>query len=678
MKYILLFLVLFNIALFPKEKKSIYVYKILTKNTKDPNFESKFRNKMTGILLKDFSDYNLMDDDSIAGLKAKLEKSKMFGCNEEACMREISRSLNADEVITGTIEENNGKFKYSFKNSARVKKGEENLSIKSLADGEFYLNQWEYFTGEIVRKLMNPSYAMNYKDAPLYENLDDFNYITVKDLKEIKLPEIKGTTLDIAKLVKDTLANGDAAYQKKDFLLSLLGFRDARDTLNDYLNRNPEDKKKVGNMATDIQNRIYMVGDAMFAERLGELETYYKENSPMSLKAVKKSKGLDGWLYLFDDYRKTLEEGERNPVTEKRIAKRSVELAEKRYRLLMEEEEKSGDEKLALGKYDSAISYYEDALEIVKNSQGLLGERERSSLAKKLADAKARRWNPEMESVYAGIDKKLDKLWKEDKFEEYLNLVNRIFNELKMIKNKGGSNEEVERKILEKYQFYDKNINNARADYLARKYNPEMVLLYEKSVIELKQLWKEEKFEDYLNFVNTSINKMYELMKQGGNREDLYVKIWKRKYFYDKNITSAKAKYLARKWNPEMEEMFTKIEKKSEELWKEAEYADYIDYLKDNLIKLTELRAKGGDKEELITAITTKINQYPERLKNEEKIIQDRIAVYKDASLVDDSYYEKVEKEQRKEINRFREAQVASLPESFKTKAVLLFPSKKG
>ncbi|NBU98071.1 MAG: hypothetical protein EBS19_07650 [Spirochaetia bacterium] len=570
MKYILLFLVLFNIALFPKEKKSIYVYKILTKNTKDPNFESKFRNKMTGILLKDFSDYNLMDDDSIAGLKAKLEKSKMFGCNEEACMREISRSLNADEVITGTIEENNGKFKYSFKNSARVKKGEENLSIKSLADGEFYLNQWEYFTGEIVRKLMNPSYAMNYKDAPLYENLDDFNYITVKDLKEIKLPEIKGTTLDIAKLVKDTLANGDAAYQKKDFLLSLLGFRDARDTLNDYLNRNPEDKKKVGNMATDIQNRIYMVGDAMFAERLGELETYYKENSPMSLKAVKKSKGLDGWLYLFDDYRKTLEEGERNPVTEKRIAKRSVELAEKRYRLLMEEEEKSGDEKLALGKYDSAISYYEDALDIVKKSQGLLGEKESSNLAKKLADAKARRWNPEMESVYAGIDKKLDKLWKEDKFEEYLNLVNRIFNELKMIKNKGGSNEEVERKILEKYQFYDKNINNARADYLARKYNPEMVLLYEKSVIELKQLWKEEKFEDYLNFVNTSINKMYELMKQGGNREDLYVKIWKRKYFYDKNITSAKAKYLARKWNPEMEEMFAKIEKKSEELWKEA------------------------------------------------------------------------------------------------------------
>jgi len=515
MKYFLIFLVLFNIALFPKEKKSIYVYKILTKNTKDPNFESKFRNKMTEILLKDFSDYNLMDDDSIAGLKAKLEKSKMFGCNEEACMREISRSLNADEVITGSIEENNGKFKYSFKNSARVKKGEENLSIKSLSDGEFYLNQWEYFTGEIVRKLMNPSYTMNYKDAPLFENLDDFNYTTVKDLKEIKLPEIKGNTLDIVKRLKEvTIADADTAYQKKDYLLSLNGFRDARDALNSL---SPEDKIKAGNMATDIQNRIYMVGDAMYAERLGELEMYYKENSPMSLKAVKKSKGLDGWLYLFTDYSKTLEEGERNPVTEKRIAKRSVELAERRYRLLMEEEEKSGDEKLALGKYDSAISYYEDALDIIKNSQGILGEKESSSLAKKLADAKAGRWNPEMDKQYA------------------------------------------------------------------------------------------------------------------------------------------------------------EIEKKSEELWKDGEYADYIEYLREKVSKLEELKAKGGNKVELISNTTAKVNQYPERLKAEEKSISNKISLYSDAAKVDESYIKKLEREKEKDTFLKKEIFEKELPASFTTKSGIKF-----
>ena len=456
MKYFLLILVLFNFALYSKEKKSIYVYKILTKNTKDPNFESKFRTKMTGILLKDFSDYNLMDDDSIAGLKAKLEKSKMFGCNEEACMREISRSLNADEVITGTIEENNGKFKYSFKNSSRVKKGEENLSIKSLADGEFYLNQWEYFTGEIVRKLMNPSYAMNYKDAPLYENLDDFNYTTVKDLKEIKLPEIKGNTLDIVKRLKEvTIADADTAYQKKDYLLALNGFRDARDALASL---SPEDKNKAGNMATDIQNRIYMAGDAMFAERLGELETYYKENSPMSLKAVKKSKGLDGWLYLYTDYRKTLEEGERNPVMEKRIAKRVVELAGWRF-------------------------------------------------------------------------------------------------------------------------------------------------------------------------------------------------------------------------NPEMESVFLEVENKSEEFWRKGEYAEYIDYLKEKLTQLKEFQSRGGTRDVYVTSLTSKINQYAERLKAEEKSISNKISLYTDASVADTSYNKKIELEKIKEDLARKvnfELQV-NLPETFTTKTGIKF-----
>jgi len=259
------------------------------------------------------------------------------------------------------------------------------------------------------------------------------------------------------------------------------------------------------------------VGDAMFAVRLGELETYYKENSPMSLKAVKKSKGLDGWLYLFNNYRKTLEEGERNPVTERRIAKRSVELAERRYRLLMEEEEKSGDEKLAKGKYDSAISYYNNALDIVKNSLGILGEKESSSLEKKLTDAKARRWNPEMESVYA------------------------------------------------------------------------------------------------------------------------------------------------------------KAEKKSEELWKDGKYADYIEYLSEKVKDLEELKAKGGNKVDLISNTTAKVNQYAERLKAEEKSISNKISLYSDAAKVDVSYTKKLDREKEKDTFLKKEIFEKELPASFTTKSGIKF-----
>ena len=346
---------------------------------------------------------------------------------------------------------------------------------------------------------MNPSYAMNYKDAPLFENLDDFNYTTIKDLKEIKLPEIKGTTLDIAKLVKDTIANGDAAYQKKDYLLALNSFRDARDTLASI---SSDERKKTGNLGDEVQNRIYLAGDALFGIKLNELDMYYKENSPMSLKAINKGKGLEGWKSLYGEYGKELREGERNPNTEKRIVKNINELSERKFRFLMEEEERSGDEKLAKGKYDSAISYYEDALEIVRKSDGALGEKERSQLNKKLEDARAKRWNPEMEELYA------------------------------------------------------------------------------------------------------------------------------------------------------------KIEKKSEELWKDGEYPDYIDYLKEKVNKLNDIKDKGGTRSELVTSIINKINKYGERLKAEQKLISERISLYGDAARVDESYNKKIERERDKEV--LREAQLRS------------------
>jgi tetratricopeptide (TPR) repeat protein len=285
----------------------------------------------------------------------------------------------------------------------------------------------------------------------LFENLDDFNYTTIKDLKEIKLPEIKGTTLDIAKLVKDTISNGDAAYQKKDYLLALNSFRDARDTLASI---SSEERKKTGNLGDEVQNRIYLAGDALFGVKLNELDMYYKENSPMSLKAINRGRGLEGWKSLYGEYGKELKEGERNPKTEKRIVKNINELSERKFRFLMEEEERSGDEKLAKGKYDSAISYYEDALEIVRNSEGALGEKESTSLKKKLADARAKRWNTEMEELYAKIEKKSEELWKDGEYPDYIEYLKEKVNKLNDLKDKGGTKSELVTSITNKINKY--------------------------------------------------------------------------------------------------------------------------------------------------------------------------------------------------------------------------------
>jgi hypothetical protein len=209
-----------------------------------------------------------------------------------------------------------------------------------------------------------------------------------------------------------------------------------------------------------------------------------------------------------------------------------------------------------------------------------LGEKESLPIKKKLADARAKRWNPEMEELYARTEKKLDKLWKEDKFDEYLETVNSSTNELEILKSKGGDRGDILNKIREKKLFYDKNKNLAESDYLARK------------------------------------------------------------------------------WNPEMEELYAKIEKKSEELWKDGEYPDYIDYLRDKVNKLNDLKDKGGTKSELVTSIRNKINKYGERLKAEQKLISERISLFGDAARVDESFNKKIERERDKEI--LREAQLRS------------------
>jgi hypothetical protein len=129
----------------------------------------------------------------------------------------------------------------------------------------------------------------------------------------------------------------------------------------------------------------------------------------------------------------------------------------------------------------------------------------------------------------------------------------------------------------------------------------------------------------------------------------------------------------AGRWNPEMDKQYAEIEKKSEELWKDGEYADYIEYLREKVSKLEELKAKGGKKVEMISNTTAKVNQYAERLKAEEKSISNKISLYSDAAKVDESYTKKLEREKEKDTFLKKELPIASLPESFTTKSGLIF-----
>ena len=143
----------------------------------------------------------------------------------------------------------------------------------------------------------------------------------------------------------------------------------------------------------------------------------------------------------------------------------------------------------------------------------------------------------------------------------------------------------------------------------------------------------------------------------------------KEKSVLGKKLVEAKAK----RWNPEMESVYGKIEKKSEDLWKDGEYENYIDYLKEKLNELAEITKKGGTKSELVTSITSKINQYAERLKAEERSISNKISLYTDASVADMSYNKKIEREKERLGLSKKEILELELPETFTTKTGIKF-----
>ena len=87
-----------------KEKKSLYVYKILLKDVKDPNLEARFRSRLTEYYIQKHPEYSIMDDDSIWTLKQKVEKQRALGCDEETRLSQVYEHYPQCMVKLGLAE----------------------------------------------------------------------------------------------------------------------------------------------------------------------------------------------------------------------------------------------------------------------------------------------------------------------------------------------------------------------------------------------------------------------------------------------------------------------------------------------------------------------------------------------------------------------------------------------
>lgn len=168
------------VSLYGEDK--IYIFHIKVKGNDDRDLEKKIRGGLLLSILKQYpGKFKIMDDDSIQDLSKKLEKLQLAGCSEEICVQEISQSIDARDLISGSVIQTGSRLSFNLK---KVRKDEYSFqqTTESTFNEEFDISQLDYFLDEAARKLIEKNYTVNKKNAPsTLVTLDDSGIESAKE-----------------------------------------------------------------------------------------------------------------------------------------------------------------------------------------------------------------------------------------------------------------------------------------------------------------------------------------------------------------------------------------------------------------------------------------------------------------------------------------------------------------
>ena len=296
--YKIIFILILNICIndiYSKELSKLYVNKFNYNDKSSENFEKKFRNLLIDKLIKNYSDkYSIMDEDSVQSLKDKLNKKKALGCSEEDCIREISQSVDADEIISGEVNLLEKGITINIKNSLKQKKDSFGLNIKSIVVLEISENQLDYYIQEIASKLINPSYKIDTKNAPLAENqLETPTVSTLPDLSSIPIPKVLQINQNSSSLITVNNKDAEMLANRGEFLKAIYILRDNLDIIN--VVSNTQEKKTLDSFKKAIEDSIRIYAEKEYRKRIDFLLAYEKSNSPLTEKALLSSQGISAF-----------------------------------------------------------------------------------------------------------------------------------------------------------------------------------------------------------------------------------------------------------------------------------------------------------------------------------------------------------------------------------------------
>ena len=261
-KIIIIFVILLLIitVAYPQTKYRAYVKNIDRGEGISKDTAEKIRDIITLIFFGQYGEkYKVINDDDVKIMFKQAETLLATGCDAQSCIVQIGFSIDADEIIYGTVKKKMGKIYLTMNNLKRNRKSDE-FSKKSFVKIDFYKSQLDWYAGEVGKKLINPKYKIDKSKAPTKMKIE-------LAISELKLPRLKGLDINVFKFkttdstivriidyLKELIKNGDDYFKEKNYSYSLTEYQKVIEKIETKLPKSKQ--KKLAEFKTSVDDRI--------------------------------------------------------------------------------------------------------------------------------------------------------------------------------------------------------------------------------------------------------------------------------------------------------------------------------------------------------------------------------------------------------------------------------------
>ncbi|GEM_PF-1008630 len=276
-------IILFFISqIYAQTQNRIFIKDIVPSEGVSKDVVKKIRDIITVTVFEKYGNkYKVLNDDDIKIMFEKAETLLATGCDAEQCMIQIGFSIDADEIIYGTVTVRMGKLHIVMNNLKRDRDKEEFFK-KSIVDVEFYKSQLGWYAKEIAKKLIEPKYFIDSSKAPTEMKIE-------LELSKIKLKEIKGldispfefktedTTIGrIVDYAKEQIKEGDSYFKDKEYNSAIEKYNEVIEAIETKL---PAGKQqKLVRFKNSVIERVVASYKMYFKGKIEEADEKAKRN----------------------------------------------------------------------------------------------------------------------------------------------------------------------------------------------------------------------------------------------------------------------------------------------------------------------------------------------------------------------------------------------------------------